>query len=174
MPTARCTASPTATSRGARCSPREAPTRPLSPSSPSRSVSPTTLHRWCRAARSRCRSPKRPFPTRRSSPPPTAQESRSRTRSTPPDPSSPPFSGPVVDRAHLADVRIAQPAPLILYDAAQEGICAVVDEARTAGWYADPTGRFQYRYWDGATWTDETSSDGEVTTDPLFAPPVST
>jgi len=50
----------------------------------------------------------------------------------------------------------------------------VVDEARTAGWYADPTGRFQYRYWDGATWTDETSSHGEVTTDPLFAPPVST
>ena len=50
----------------------------------------------------------------------------------------------------------------------------MVDEARTAGWYADPTGRFQYRYWDGATWTDETSSDGEVTTDPLFAPPVST
>jgi Protein of unknown function (DUF2510) len=47
----------------------------------------------------------------------------------------------------------------------------VVDEARTAGWHADPTGRFEHRYWDGATWTDQTSSDGEVATDPLFAPP---
>jgi hypothetical protein len=27
----------------------------------------------------------------------------------------------------------------------------VGDEARTEGWHADPTGRFQYRYWDGAT-----------------------
>ncbi|HEX4529287.1 MAG TPA: DUF2510 domain-containing protein [Acidimicrobiia bacterium] len=84
------------------------------------------------------------------------------------------FSASLSVRAHQADVRIAQHAPLIVYDAVQEGICAVVDEARTAGWYADPTGRFQYRYWDGATWTDQTSSDGEVTTDPLFAPPVST
>ena len=50
----------------------------------------------------------------------------------------------------------------------------MIDEARTAGWHADPTGRFQYRYWDGATWTDQTSSGSEVTTDPLFAPPIST
>jgi Protein of unknown function (DUF2510) len=50
----------------------------------------------------------------------------------------------------------------------------VVDEARNAGWHADPTGRFQCRYWDGATWTDQASSDGEVTSDPLFAPPIST
>ena len=45
------------------------------------------------------------------------------------------------------------------------------DDARTGGWHADPTGRIQYRYWDGASWTDQTSSNGEVTTDPLFAPP---
>jgi hypothetical protein len=50
----------------------------------------------------------------------------------------------------------------------------VVDGARTAGWHADPTGRFQHRYWDGAAWTDQARSDGEVTTDPLFAPPGST
>lgn len=47
------------------------------------------------------------------------------------------------------------------------------DDARTGGWHADPTGRIQYRYWDGASWTDQTSSNGEVTTDPLFAPPTS-
>jgi hypothetical protein len=47
----------------------------------------------------------------------------------------------------------------------------VGDDARTAGWHADPTGRIQYRYWDGASWTDQTSWNGEVTTDPLFAPP---
>ena len=48
------------------------------------------------------------------------------------------------------------------------------DDARTAGWHADPTGRIQYRYWDGASWTDQTSWNGEVTTDPLFAPPAPT
>jgi hypothetical protein len=47
----------------------------------------------------------------------------------------------------------------------------VGDNARTGGWHADPTGRIQYRYWDGASWTDQTSWNGEVTTDPLFAPP---
>ncbi|MBW3657988.1 MAG: DUF4190 domain-containing protein [Actinobacteria bacterium] len=36
-----------------------------------------------------------------------------------------------------------------------------------AGWYADPTGRFDHRYWDGATWTGHVSRNGQATTDPL-------
>jgi Protein of unknown function (DUF2510) len=24
-----------------------------------------------------------------------------------------------------------------------------------AGWYADPTGRYELRYWDGSRWTDQ-------------------
>jgi hypothetical protein len=36
-----------------------------------------------------------------------------------------------------------------------------------AGWYADPTNRHEYRYWDGAAWTADVSDSGEAATDPL-------
>lgn len=35
------------------------------------------------------------------------------------------------------------------------------------GWYADPTSRFDHRYWDGTTWTEHVSRNGQATTDPL-------
>lgn len=42
-----------------------------------------------------------------------------------------------------------------------------------ADWYADPSGRFQLRYWDGATWTEHVSTHGQVARSPLptAAPP---
>lgn len=36
-----------------------------------------------------------------------------------------------------------------------------------AGWYADPTDRFDHRYWDGSTWTEHVSRNGQATIDPL-------
>ena len=42
-----------------------------------------------------------------------------------------------------------------------------MSEQPAAGWYADPTGRFDHRYWDGATWTEHVSRHGEATTDPV-------
>jgi DNA polymerase-3 subunit epsilon len=37
-----------------------------------------------------------------------------------------------------------------------------------AGWYADPTARFIYRYWTGQSWTQHASpGDGSTVTDPL-------
>jgi hypothetical protein len=39
----------------------------------------------------------------------------------------------------------------------------------TPGWQADPTGRFEHRYWDGTQWTDNVSNAGVASTDP-FAP----
>ena len=36
-----------------------------------------------------------------------------------------------------------------------------------AGWYADPTGRHQHRYWDGAAWTDHVADDGVRSIDAL-------
>ena len=36
-----------------------------------------------------------------------------------------------------------------------------------ASWYDDPTGRFEHRYWDGATWTDHVSTAGVTSTDPF-------
>ncbi|MCB1015984.1 MAG: DUF2510 domain-containing protein [Acidimicrobiales bacterium] len=36
-----------------------------------------------------------------------------------------------------------------------------------AGWHADPAGRHEYRYWDGAAWSDQVSDAGVVASDPL-------
>lgn len=35
------------------------------------------------------------------------------------------------------------------------------------GWYADPSGRHQYRYWDGASWTADVADSGQASVDPL-------
>src|SRR5262252_6702149 len=40
-----------------------------------------------------------------------------------------------------------------------------------AGWYADPAGRHEYRYWDGTYWTAGEADGGMTATDPLEAPP---
>lgn len=36
-----------------------------------------------------------------------------------------------------------------------------------AGWYADPTRRFEHRYWDGTAWTEHVSRAGATATDPV-------
>lgn len=43
--------------------------------------------------------------------------------------------------------------------------------APAAGWNPDPTGRHEYRYWDGATWTDDVSDNGVTAVDPVDATP---
>lgn len=35
-----------------------------------------------------------------------------------------------------------------------------------AGWYADPAGRYDLRYWDGAQWTEHVARNGHQETDP--------
>jgi hypothetical protein len=35
-----------------------------------------------------------------------------------------------------------------------------------ADWYADPSGRYKYRYWDGSQWTNQVSSGGPSALDP--------
>jgi hypothetical protein len=41
--------------------------------------------------------------------------------------------------------------------------------AAPAGWYADPAGRFELRYWDGSQWTEHVSRAGQQFTDPPVA-----
>jgi len=43
------------------------------------------------------------------------------------------------------------------------------ESAVPAGWYADPSGRFELRYWDGAAWTEHVSRAGQQFTDPPVA-----
>lgn len=40
-----------------------------------------------------------------------------------------------------------------------------------AGWYADPAGRHDYRYWDGAAWTAQVSDRGVPASDSVQLPP---
>ena len=39
-------------------------------------------------------------------------------------------------------------------------------DAPAADWYPDPSGRFQFRYWDGESWTGHVSTDGNTDWDP--------
>lgn len=41
---------------------------------------------------------------------------------------------------------------------------------REPGWYADPLGRHQYRYWDGANWSDHVADRGVASWDPMAGP----
>jgi hypothetical protein len=36
-----------------------------------------------------------------------------------------------------------------------------------AGWYVDPSGQYEFRYWDGEAWTDHVASGGIATTQRL-------
>ena len=41
---------------------------------------------------------------------------------------------------------------------------------RPPSWYADPTGRHQYRYWNGTEWTDQVADNQQTSTDPPTMP----
>ena len=46
---------------------------------------------------------------------------------------------------------------------------AVSVAATPAGWYPDPSGRYEMRYWDGDKWTEHVSRQGQTYTDPPVA-----
>jgi hypothetical protein len=46
---------------------------------------------------------------------------------------------------------------------------AVDEPSVPAGWYADPSGRYELRYWDGGAWTEHVSRAGQQFTDPPVA-----
>lgn len=47
-------------------------------------------------------------------------------------------------------------------------------QGHPAGWYPDPTGRADQRYWDGTVWTDDVSRAGVQGTEPVNAAPDAT
>jgi hypothetical protein len=65
---------------------------------------------------------------------------------------SPAAATPAAASAPAASVAPAAPTPAV-----------------PAGWYADPAGRFELRYWDGTTWTEHVSRTGQQFTDPPVA-----
>ena len=50
-----------------------------------------------------------------------------------------------------------------------EQAAAAAASAAPAGWYADPSGRYELRYWDGNQWTEHVSRAGQQYTDPPVA-----
>ena len=54
-------------------------------------------------------------------------------------------------------------------DAGAMGAAASAAGAAPAGWYADPSSRFELRYWDGTQWTEHVSRAGQQYTDPPVA-----
>ncbi len=70
--------------------------------------------------------------------------------------------------APISDTTSYQPAAQQTYQPAAQPAAAATP-AVPAGWYADPAGRFELRYWDGNTWTEHVSRAGQQYTDPPVA-----
>jgi len=75
--------------------------------------------------------------------------------------------------AGMATATAAEPveAPVEEAPAAEEAppAAAAVEPAVPAGWYADPSSRYELRYWDGSAWTEHVSRAGQQATDPPVA-----
>lgn len=76
----------------------------------------------------------------------------------------------VAEPAAMAPIADPAPAynPAPAYTPApayQPAPAAAATPAVPAGWYADPAGRFELRYWDGGTWTEHVSRAGQQFTD---------
>lgn len=60
-----------------------------------------------------------------------------------------------------------EPEPVVIAPAAQPTYTPT--PTVPSGWYADPSGRFELRYWDGTAWTEHVSRAGQQFTDPPVA-----
>ena len=47
----------------------------------------------------------------------------------------------------------------------------VTDQQYPAGWFPDPLGRYEHRWFNGTTWTSDVASDGQRYVDPLGISP---
>jgi hypothetical protein len=68
-----------------------------------------------------------------------------------------------------AEPEVAEAAPAAEATVEPAADAAAASGAAPAGWYADPSARFELRYWDGAQWTEHVSRAGQQYTDPPVA-----
>jgi hypothetical protein len=78
--------------------------------------------------------------------------------------SSEPASDPVAEVVPEAVVVDAAPV-----EAVAAPVAVAAASATPAGWYPDPSGRYEMRYWDGDKWTEHVSRQGQTFTDPPVA-----
>ncbi len=81
------------------------------------------------------------------------------------------FSGESPSPATAERLARTYPLPTAAAVESADAAAAAPVSAATAppAWYADPMGRHEYRYWDGAAWTVHVADAGEQSTDPLYA-----
>jgi len=53
------------------------------------------------------------------------------------------------------------------------GLVMTIPTMTPAGWYSDPSGRHEYRYWNGKDWSPQVSDGGHPSTDQEVGPPAS-
>ncbi len=87
-------------------------------------------------------------------------------------------SAPAAEAAPAAVVApAAAAAPVTPIETAQPAAAASTNPSNAtvaithtpAGWYPDPSGRYEMRYWDGLAWTEHVSRQGQQFTDPPTA-----
>jgi hypothetical protein len=85
-----------------------------------------------------------------------------------PEPAAEPVAAPASETTFPPGAEpapVAEPTPEPATEPAAQAAAA---SAAPAGWYADPSGRYELRYWDGGTWTEHVSRAGQQ----YPAPPV--
>jgi hypothetical protein len=89
----------------------------------------------------------------------------------PAEPASQPIGAGGVAAPTAAEPAAPEPAAAAsaTIDTGSAGAATVQTAAAPAGWYADPSGRFELRYWDGGQWTEHVSRAGQQYTDPPVA-----
>ena len=75
-----------------------------------------------------------------------------------------PVSTSTQDTGYTASATAAVSTPATVAPAASTPAAAT--PSVPAGWYADPSGRYELRYWDGTEWTEHVSRAGQQYTDP--------
>jgi hypothetical protein len=71
--------------------------------------------------------------------------------------------------APAAVTPIESAQPVVATAAAAPSNATVAITHTPAGWYPDPSGRYEMRYWDGLAWTEHVSRQGQQFTDPPTA-----
>lgn len=76
---------------------------------------------------------------------------------------------PVATSTYQPAAEVVEPMPMADSEPASEP--ATVQQVNTtpAGWYPDPSGRFELRYWNGTAWTEHVARGGQQYTDPPVA-----
>jgi Protein of unknown function (DUF2510) len=98
-------------------------------------------------------------------------ESASATTAEVADPAAGLGAGSIAAAADQVVASVSEPVAAVAEPVVTQQVVtpAATPSAAPAGWYADPSSRYELRYWDGAQWTEHVSRGGQQFTDPPVA-----